>query len=146
MTVRISMWEAYLIETIHSKGMPNSEVLTHVKNGDSEALNSFDDTFDYGDLVEAYKKDSATIEEALLSGYKVKFVTKPGVKRLIGLKFGFEEGVDYQIIDDKFVNLRFNQDQLANFETMLSPNWQIIHKDNEDSDKHVVDVCLTIHQ
>lgn len=137
MTARITLWESYLIETLRSKGMPTTELLTHLKNEDREALISFDDTFNYSELVDIHKNDPARIEQAIETGYQVKFVTQPGVKRLMNLKFGFKEDIDFEIKDEAFVNLRFNDEQLAIFKQMLSPNWQITQKDNGE-----VNICL----
>lgn len=137
MTVKITLWESYLIEALRSKGMPTEELLTHIKNQNHEALVAFDDTFDYTELVNIYKNDPDRIEQAIESGYQVKFVTQPGVKRLLNLKFGFEEGTDFKIEGESFVGVNINEEQLVTFKQMLSPNWQIVEKDHGE-----VEICL----
>lgn len=137
MTAKITLWESYLIETLRSKGMPSTELLNHLKNEDRQALVSFDDTFDYSELVDIHKSEPVRIEQAIETGYQVKFVTQPGVKRLMNLKFGFEEGKDFKIEGESFVNLHFTEEQLATFKQILSPNWQIVEKENGE-----VEICL----
>lgn len=146
MTVRISMFEAYLIETIRSKGMDSQQLLDLVKQSDYEQLNQFDDTFDYQILTDAYKDHPEIIEKAITEEYKVKFVTQPGIKRFLGLKFDFEEGKDFQIIDDKFTNIHFTAEQLSQFTTLLSANWKISKKEETEDGKQIVDIRLSVHQ
>lgn len=126
MTVKISLWEAYLIETLRSNGMPTVELIDHLKQENKQALTAFDDTFDYSELVDIYKEDPNRIEQAINLGYQVKFVTQPGVKRLLQLKFGFEEGKDFNLENNIFVNLRLTEEQLTIFKQILSPNWEIV--------------------
>ncbi len=125
MAVSITLWEAYLIETPLAKGMSSSTLLGHVKQGNSQAINSFDNTFDYSDLIEAYQKDPEKIEEAIHSGYTIKFVSINGIKRLLHLKFNLEEGKDYAMEDEKLTNILLDEKQFKVFKKILSPNWHV---------------------
>src|SRR5699024_8563563 len=116
MVAKISMWEAYLIETIQKSGMDKTVLLSHLQNEETAKLNDFDDTFDYADLVEAYKNEKQRITEAIEDGYQVKFITQPGIKRFLLLKFNIEEK-EYQMEEGLFTNVPFFQEQLATFKT-----------------------------
>lgn len=142
MVARISMWEAYLIETIQNKGMDKTTLLNHLQNAQAAKLNDFDSTFDYGDLLEAYQADEKRISEAIKEDYQVKFITQPGIKRLMHIKFDLEEGKDYQTEEGLFSNIPFTQEQLTTFKTMLSANW-LIKETSQDSDgKTIVNIGL----
>src|SRR5699024_9586508 len=65
MNASITLMEAYMIETLLEKGMEVSTIIKNVKKGDVEDLNAFDGSFDYGDLLQAYHKDSQNMKQAI---------------------------------------------------------------------------------
>lgn len=139
MAVAITLWEAYLIETPLAKGMSASTLLGYLQKNDSQSIHSFDDTFDYADLISAYKKNPTKIEEAIQSGYTIKFVSIYGIKRLLHLKFGLGEGKDYEMKKDKLIGIPLNEEQLGIFKELLSPNWHVSSKEM-GRDSYLVDV------
>lgn len=126
MTAAITLWEAYLIETPLAKGLDADRLLAYVVAGDRKELNAFDDTFDYDDLIESYKKDPETIETAIKSGYTVKFISIHGIKRLVRLKFGLIENEDYVVQnEEKLIGIPLNEEQLHMLKEFLSPQWHV---------------------
>src|SRR5699024_8400975 len=132
----------YLIETIQNKGMDKTSLVNHLQNAEAAKLNEFDSTFDYADLVEAYQKDEQRITDAIKEGYQVKFITQPGIKRLMLLKFGLEEEKDYQVEEGLFTNIPFTQAQLTTFKAMLSANWLVKEIGQTDEGKTTVNIGL----
>lgn len=121
----LSQWEAFMVETLLAKGMERQTLINLLKAKDAETLNNFDDTFDYHELITAAETAFDNLTQAVQVGYTIKFVSKFGIKRLLGLKYGLEEGIDYQMADDRFDNLTLTAPQLAEFKAMLSPNWKV---------------------
>lgn len=125
MAVSITLMEAYMIETLRSKGMSPEDLVQAIQTNDIHALLAIDDSFDYTDLIETAKKDLERIQTAIMSGYTIKFVSKNGIKRLLNVKFGLESGKNYDIEGAKFSNIHLEEDAFKTFQTMLSPNWRI---------------------
>lgn len=138
----ITLMEAYLLETPLSKGMSKQELISLIEQGNSEKLNSFDDTFDYANLINAYEKSPSTIKNAINSGYTIKFISINGINRIIQLKFGLKEGIDYELRLDKVIGIPLTKEELSTFKQILSPQWHIITHE-KDKDAYEVDV---LHQ
>ncbi|MUK88875.1 hypothetical protein GMD78_10770 [Ornithinibacillus sp. L9] len=133
MTPAISLWESYMVETLLAKGMSSSTLISYLQNEDSKALNDFDDTFDYAELIQASNKANATIIEAIQSDYRIKYVSKFGIKKLLDLKFSLQEGTNYRMEDAKFYDIPLNEDQLETLEKMFEPHWKFINKRQTES-------------
>ncbi|RQW20369.1 hypothetical protein EH196_09620 [Bacillus sp. C1-1] len=129
----ISQWNAFMIETLRANGMKNEKLLELLKHEDTEGLNEFDQTFDYHDLVEYATENATQIEEAIQTGYKIKFASNYGIKRLLRLKYGLEEGTDYKMTESRFDDILLSQEQLQEFTSMLSPNWTIVSEQTKDT-------------
>lgn len=132
MTVSITLWEAYLLESLRSKGMDNETILTYIEQQDIQALNEFDKSFDHTDLI--MTENLATIKQAIFSDYKVKFITVNGLKNLLNMKFGLQAGKDYEVDNSRFSNIPFSNDQLKTVETMISPIWKIMNITHKNDD------------
>lgn len=110
----------------------NEKLVELLKNEDTEALNTFDQTFDYNDLVQASTENAIQIQQAIRTGYRIKFVSNFGIKRLLRLKYGLVEGTDYKMTESRFDGITLTQEQLQEFTSMLSPNWNIFSEQTED--------------
>jgi hypothetical protein len=140
MTASISLWEAYLIETLRSKGMSATTLIAYLKKEDSESLNAFDDSYDYTDLINASKKDLANIEQAITSNYTIKYVSVYGIKNLLGLKFDLYEGEDYKMDNTKFYGIQLPSEQIETLETMLTFQWRLVNRQTVEGDLIQVDI------
>lgn len=121
----VSLMVAYLIESPLAKGMERQTLLTYVQQEKAAELNEYVGRFEYKDLIEAYNKNPQNIKSAILSGYHVKFVTLGGVKNLLGMKFALEEEKDFEVVDDKVLDIPLTKAQFAVVEEMLSSNWEL---------------------
>ena len=74
---KISLMDAYMLETLRSKGVTNQELL---ESKDSNAWNEFHPSFDFNDLLDLMEKDPAAFQTIVEDGYQVKFVTLNGLK------------------------------------------------------------------
>ncbi|WP_054707258.1 hypothetical protein [Bacillus sp. JCM 19041] len=139
----LSQWEAFMVETLLAKGMSKQTLIQHIKNEDANALNAFDQTFNYSDLIQTAQKIPKTLLEAVETGYTIKFVSNFGIKRLLGLKFGFEDGVDYHMSETRFNGLTLSENQLHVFQQMLSPNWKLFSEKNKQEKYDVAIIHAT---
>lgn len=133
MTASVTLMEAYMIETLLAAGMSKADLIEAVKTEDIEAILEVDDSYDYLALIHDAKEKPHQIEEAIESGYTIKFISVYGIERLLKIKFGLDSGTDYTMEENSFSNLTLKQDDFLLFEKMLSPNWVIHNKNTTDS-------------
>ena len=130
---RISLMDAYLIETLRSNGISNEEIITQIKQENIEAWKRLNKHFDFNELIKLAKQDMDAFQTLLSLGYRVKFVTFKGLQNLLRLRFGKENGKDYELTETGIRQLTLNHDQLVSVKKMLSENWvaEEIERDNE---------------
>ena len=122
---KLSLMEAYMVESLRSKGMSNEEIITLVEQENAERLKELEPRFDYSELVKAAREDLATFRSALFDGYEVKFVTFNGLKNLLRMRFGKEEERDYSLMETGIRGLRLSPQDLQQLNKMLSSNWLV---------------------
>ena len=122
---RLSLMEAYMIETLRSNGVSDQEILTQVEKKDVSEWSAFNSKFQFKELIELNGQDPERFQSVLTDGYQVKFVTFKGLKNLLELKFGFEEDKHYQLTDKGLTRLHITDSQLAEIRQLLSRNWAI---------------------
>lgn len=127
----LSLWEAYQLETLRSNGLDNTSLLTALEKKDQKTFLEIDDSFDYEDLLAAADGQLDLFKEALHSGYRIKFLTKFGIKNLVKLKYGLEANKDYTMEDTRFDNLYLSKNQLEEVRLLVSPHWHVFEKKDE---------------
>lgn len=137
MTVhKISLMDAYLIETLRNNDFSNEEIVSKVKTGNVESLQKFHKQFDFNELLKLANEDFDQFEDILDQGYQVKFVTFNGLKNLLSMRFGKVQDKDYELMEKGIKNLSLNQEQLASVKQMLSGNW-VLSEVKEESESIV---------
>lgn len=132
---KISLPVVYKIETVRSNGVSNQELLAKVESGDVSSWSEYNSNFDFNELVELYKQDPEQFKSIIENGYTVKFVTLPGVKNILKLKFGLLEDQDYTSTEKGITGLRVNEEQYAVLKQMLSKNWKLEEVAGESGQK-----------
>lgn len=122
---KISLPVVYKIETVRSKGVSNQELLAKLESGDVSSWSDFNANFDFNELVELYKEDPEQFKSIIEHGYAVKFVTLPGIKNILKLKFGLLEDQDYKSTEKGITGLKVSDEQYVVIKQMLSKNWRI---------------------
>ncbi|MFC7366501.1 MULTISPECIES: hypothetical protein [Bhargavaea] len=122
---KLSLMEAYMVESLRSKGISNEELFALVEQGDAEGLKEIEPRFDYGELVEAAQMDLEAFRSALLDSYEVRFVTFNGLKNLLRMRFGKEEERDYTLTETGIQGLQLTSHEREQLNDMLSANWQV---------------------
>lgn len=122
---KISLMEAYMIETLRLNGVKDQEIVTQIEKKDVSPWEIFHSKFDFNELVKLAEQDQARFQSVILDGYKIKFVTLNGLKTLLKLKFSIIEDQDYRLTEKGITDLKVSEDQLAKINHMLSGNWVI---------------------
>jgi len=63
--------------------------------------------------------------DALHGHYRIKYVTLPGIQRLLHLRFNLEEGIDYQLLETGIQHLMCDEETVTKLQQMLSTNWSL---------------------
>ncbi|SNZ17394.1 hypothetical protein SAMN05421503_3223 [Terribacillus aidingensis] len=121
MTITISQAEAYQIERIVHSGLERAHTAALIEAGNITAIKaSYPDA--NPEILES-KKDK--LAAALTEGYSISFPTFNGVRNLLQLRFGKEEGKDY-VTDNKTVQgLETDEATAAILRTMFEPLWKV---------------------
>lgn len=119
--IQITLMDAYLIEILRSKGIANSEILTYVSEKRVDELQKYHESFDFNGL---YEIDD--LEQILQDGYKIKFLTMPGLVNMLRLKYGKEPVRDFTQQETSIEKLTLTDTELADLEKWLANNWQIV--------------------
>lgn len=72
-----------------------------------------------------YQEGEQIFIDALHGNYSIKYVTLPGIKRLLYIRFQLEEGKDYQLLETGIQHLTCDEDVIAKLQQMLSTNWSL---------------------
>lgn len=137
---KISLMEAYQIETLRSNGVTNEEILRQAETENIAAWTVLQPKFDFQVLLELATKDLEQFKQLLTEGYQVKFVTFNGLKNLLRLRLGKQEGKDFTTEETGIKQLVLDQEEAQLVKQMLSPNWVI--KETANQDTVLVDIHL----
>ena len=124
MVHKITLMEAYLIETARKAGVSNEEMLSKAERDDLSSLNKLHKSFDFTELSSLANKGNI-FKAVLEEGYKIKFLTFPGLVNLLKLKFNKIEGEDFIIEEFSIKKLQLTRVEIENLKTLISTNWKV---------------------
>lgn len=141
---KISLMDAYMIETLRSSGISNEEIVMLFEKKDISSLDHISPKFNFNNLLKLYEHDKDTFKSVLQDGYTVKFLTMNGLKNLLQMKFNKVAEQDYQISDTGILNLEIDVQSIPALEQLLSINWVIKeHTDtNNNLSTKIVDIQI----
>lgn len=90
--VKLSQWDALLLESLKGHGWSDDELLRRVREGDVPEDTS-DFKFNYQNLLDTAAADFATVEAAVRQGYRIKFNTLRGLSNWMRLALSAEPEV-----------------------------------------------------
>lgn len=122
------------IELIRAGGLSDPEALRILQAGDKEALISrVSGEIGWDGFLDYAKEEWLTVKTAVLSGYRFKFLTIGGLKDLLSIRFGKEDGVDYQFNGEEISALLLTQEERRALHALMPVNWQLVElPDRED--------------
>lgn len=91
--VRLSQWDAILLESLRSHKWSDDELLQRIRQGNlPKDTSKFE--LNYQNLVDTAAADPETVEAAIRQGYRIKFNTLRGLSNWILLSQGHEPQVN----------------------------------------------------
>ncbi|QQK75434.1 hypothetical protein HUG15_07465 [Salicibibacter cibarius] len=141
----ISQVSAILIEHAREQGVSELQLQRAIRDEDVDFLNKVSgEHFKYDELFAHAYRYGEDLERALLQGYQMNFNTLEGLQIWLMQKFGFEEGVSYQIEKGEFKHIVVKNDILQTLESRLATNWTVV-KNDEDEEQKEHDVSLQLN-
>ena len=130
----ITLMDAYMIETLRSNGISDSELLTQLELKDLSFLEKLKSNFDFNELLKLYEQDPSNFKSILTDGYTVKFITMKGLQNLLKMKFDKINERDYQLVDNLISYLTIEEAAYPALKQILSKNWVIQELSEQDGD------------
>lgn len=122
-TVKLSQWDALLLESLRSLGWSDEEVLRRVAEGDLPVDES-EFRFDYKQLTVLHTEQPEIFAEAVRSGYAIKYNTIRGIRSWILIALGKEAVLELEegkeAVEAVLTNAEKNR-----LESVLSFGWCI---------------------
>lgn len=117
----ITLMDAYLIEILRSEGLKKDDIIKYVSEKRVDELQKYHDNFDFNGLY-----DIEDLERVLQDGYKIKFLTMPGLVNLLRMKYGKQPEKDFTQLETSIEKLQLTATQKADLQQWLAANWQIV--------------------
>ena len=131
MVHKITLMEAYLMEAIKNAGISKEELMTKVQNRSLDDYNEvLHKSFDFTQLYALADQDVNVLVDILENGYEVKFLTFPGLKRLLEIKLNKQENKDYEVDEFVILKLQLNEEEARIVNTFLSNNWVLEYRED----------------
>lgn len=122
MVKQITLMEAYLIEALKGAGIADEVILEKVRSQDlHEMTEGFEARLDFDLLYGIEEKLSSVLRD----GYQVKFLTFPGLQRLLEMKLDKKETDDYIVDGFTVKGLRLTEEEGQVVRTFLANNWNM---------------------
>lgn len=139
---KISLMDAYMIETLRSNGISNDEIINFLEKKDVSSWGNFNPDFEFDGLIKLYEQNKSRFNSVLTDGYTVKFLTINGLKNLLKMKFNKIAEENYILSETGIQRLEIDADHLPTLAQLLSINWTIEeHTDtNNDPSKKVISI------
>ena len=118
----ITLMEAYLIEALKSSDASHSEIISYVREKEADQMQRVAQS--NSDFTLLYELEGK-LEDILRDGYKVKFLTFPGLQRLLLLQVEKEADLDYVLNGFTVEGLSLTTEEAEKVETFLSKNWTL---------------------
>ncbi|MDC3414005.1 hypothetical protein NC797_06180 [Aquibacillus sp. 3ASR75-11] len=140
---KISLMDAYMIETLRIEGISDKQILAQVTKGDVTPWTELNATYDFSRLVKLAQQDTEAFRNIITEGYAIKFVTIKGIKNLLKMKFDIEID-DYEVVEKGITNLKVNEKQESQLKQMLSMNWNISETASADSNGSSKEISILV--
>ncbi|MGE7093679.1 hypothetical protein ACQKII_19930 [Lysinibacillus sp. NPDC048646] len=122
----INLMQAYELDKLSKLGLTEEEIIRTLQSGDVSAWQEKVPQFEFHETKALFQEEEHLFLDALHGNYRVKYVTLPGIQRLLQLRFQLEEGEDYQLLETGIQYLSCNEEIVTKLQNMLSANWHLI--------------------
>lgn len=121
--VKLSQWDALLLEGLRRYGWSNGELLERVRSGDLPE----DDSpfhFDYQELRGVATEQEELFTQAVTGGYQIKYNTLGGIRTWLRVTLG-KEPVLSTDKGNEHVAVELTPDEYGRLQAVLSYGWRI---------------------
>jgi|SRR5699024_1638977 len=143
---KVTLMEAYLIETLRSNGISNDELLEKVAHKDVRSWEDINPKFDFNGLIDLYEKDEAAFKSIINEGYKVKFLTFKGLENLLKFRLNKVAEEDYELLENGISGLKVKEEELNVIKQLLSANWTVHETENNDNLNKEISIFIQSNQ
>ncbi|UPW81247.1 hypothetical protein [Lysinibacillus sp. Ag94] len=121
----INLMQAYELDKLSKLEFTDEEILRTLQTGDVSVWQEQVPNYEFTETMALYQEGEQIFIDALHGNYSIKYVTLPGIKRLLYIRFQLEEGKDYQLLETGIQHLTCDEDVIAKLQHMLSTNWSL---------------------
>ncbi|MDD1503766.1 hypothetical protein PVA17_13460 [Lysinibacillus sp. CNPSo 3705] len=121
----INLMQAYELDKLSKLEFTDEEILRTLQTGDVSVWQEQVPNYEFSETMALYQEGEQIFIDALHGNYSIKYVTLPGIKRLLYIRFQLEEGKDYQLLETGIQHLTCDEDIIAKLQHMLSTNWSL---------------------
>lgn len=121
--VKLSQWDALLVESLRALGWSNEDILRKVSEGDLPVDES-EYHFDYKQLTTLQAEQPELFEQAVKTGYQIKYNTIRGIRSWIWVALGKEAVLELEEGKES-VEIALTAAEKDRLASVLSFGWQI---------------------
>ncbi|WP_054767741.1 hypothetical protein [Lysinibacillus parviboronicapiens] len=126
----INLMQAYELDKLSKLGLTDEEIIRTLQSGDVSAWQEKIPQFEFHETTALFQEGKHLFLGALHGNYRVKYVTLPGIQRLLQLRFQLEEGEDYQLLETGIQYLSCNEEIVTKLQNLLSANWHLTKQED----------------
>lgn len=122
---KLSLMEFYQLESLRGANYSDEQITKTLASGDVSDWRKAFPTYDFTELLALFTADEAQFQSVLEDGYQIKFITFPGLRRILEMKFHQIADIDYVVEEHHVTGLQLSADEVDQLKQMLSNNWQV---------------------
>ncbi|MGE7951081.1 hypothetical protein [Lysinibacillus xylanilyticus] len=121
----INLMQAYELDKLSKLGLTDKEIVGTLHTGEVSVWQEKVPNYEFSETMALFKEGEQLFLDALHGNYRIKYVTLPGIQRLLHLRFSLEEDQDYQLLETGIQHLTCNEETIVKLQHMLSTNWSL---------------------
>lgn len=121
----INLMQAYELDKLSKLDLSDEEILQTLRTGDVSSWHSLAPNYEFNETSALFREGEQTFLNALHGQYRIKYVTLPGIQRLLHLRFQLDETKNFILEDTGITNLTCDEETILKIGNMLSINWTI---------------------
>ncbi|MED3798315.1 hypothetical protein P9305_19435 [Lysinibacillus capsici] len=126
----INLMQAYELDKLSKLNLSDEEILRALRSGDVSAWQEQVPNYEFSETRALYQEGEQQFLNAYHGHYRIKYVTLPGIQRLLQLRFQLEEGKDYQLLETGIQHLTCDEETVTRLQQMLSTNWSLTKQED----------------
>ncbi|HLR64038.1 MAG TPA: hypothetical protein VK075_01280 [Pseudogracilibacillus sp.] len=122
---RITLMEFYLLESLSQAKLSDAEIIDGLAHKAYDQWKEIAPHFDYAQLYDLYEADQEAFQRILNGQYQIKFLTFPGLQRLLEMKFDKIADFDFDVKENGIFRLQLRSDEEEKLRQIISSNWHV---------------------